>query len=134
MTAGPTPGPAPGLVPVVLRRLVRLRSAAGEIVELPPGSSAQLPASLAHQLLIDGAAVRPDAPPAPPEPERQPWPPENPASLPTIGADGALRIPFDAPARFRWWQGGQTAEQTLAELRRADPPPPAKPAEKNRPP
>lgn len=106
-----------GLIPVVLRRLVRLRNAAGEIVELRPGMTAQLPASLAHRLLVEGAAVAAPAP-EPPAPVRElpPWPPENPASQPTIGADGALNIPFDAPARYRWWQGGQSAEATRAEL------------------
>ncbi|WP_282756008.1 hypothetical protein [Desulfuromonas thiophila] len=106
-----------GLIPVVLRRLIRLRSAAGDIVELRPGMTAQLPAGLAQRLLVECAAVVAPAP-EPPAPVRElpPWPPENPASLPTICADGALNIPFDAPARFRWWQGGQSAEATRAEL------------------
>ena len=106
-----------GLIPVVFRQLVRLRNAAGDIVELRAGMTARLPAGLAHRLLVEGAAVA-AAIPEPPAPVRElpPWPPENPASLPTIGADGALTIPFDAPARFRWWQGGQSAEATRAEL------------------
>lgn len=29
---------------------------------------------------------------------------------------GELRIPFDSPARFRWWDKGQTIIETLQEL------------------
>ncbi len=31
--------------------------------------------------------------------------------------EGRLHIPFDAPARYRWWQGGQSIYETLIELR-----------------
>jgi hypothetical protein len=30
--------------------------------------------------------------------------------------NGTLVIPFDAPAKYRWWQGGQTIAETLEEL------------------
>lgn len=41
-----------------------------------------------------------------------------PADLPRphLDAAGGLVIPMNAPARFRWWQGGQESSETLREL------------------
>lgn len=41
-----------------------------------------------------------------------------PADLPRPHLDqaGGLVIPINAPARFRWWQGGQPPLETLREL------------------
>lgn len=35
---------------------------------------------------------------------------------PYLNPLGNLRIPFDAPARYRWWQGGQSPAATAREL------------------
>jgi len=39
-----------------------------------------------------------------------------PGPLPLIDAKGNLRIPLNAPHRYRWWQGGQSIADTLREL------------------
>ncbi|MBI5386775.1 MAG: hypothetical protein HZA90_19055 [Verrucomicrobia bacterium] len=39
--------------------------------------------------------------------------------LPFLTPGGTLVIPFDSPARFHWWNGGQSVKETLAEVRRA---------------
>lgn len=36
---------------------------------------------------------------------------------PFLTADGTLSIPFDSPARFHWWNGGQKAAETRGEVR-----------------
>ena len=36
--------------------------------------------------------------------------------LPFLTADGTLSIPFDSPARYHWWRGGQSVAQTRAEV------------------
>jgi hypothetical protein len=36
--------------------------------------------------------------------------------LPFLTADGTLSIPFDSPCRYHWWKGGQSVEQTRAEV------------------
>ncbi|SRR6266496_52571 len=41
---------------------------------------------------------------------------EDPKALPYLDATGELRIPFNCPKKYRWWQGGQTISETLAEL------------------
>lgn len=38
--------------------------------------------------------------------------------LPYLTPEGSLVIPFDSPARFHWWKGGQSVAATLAEVRR----------------
>jgi hypothetical protein len=43
-------------------------------------------------------------------------------SRPRIDGNGDLLIPFDAEAKYRWWQGGQSVAETLAELQGADAP------------
>jgi len=35
--------------------------------------------------------------------------------LPFLTAGGDLSIPFDSPARYHWWNGGQRVDATLAE-------------------
>ncbi|MCP4665924.1 MAG: hypothetical protein GY849_06125 [Deltaproteobacteria bacterium] len=37
------------------------------------------------------------------------------SSPPSI-IDGELRIPHNAPHKYRWWAGGQSIKETLAEL------------------
>ena len=36
--------------------------------------------------------------------------------LPYLAQDGTLVIPFDSPAKYHWWNGGQSVSQTRAEL------------------
>jgi hypothetical protein len=36
--------------------------------------------------------------------------------MPYIDQAGNLIIPLDCPARYRWWQGGQSPRETLREL------------------
>lgn len=46
-----------------------------------------------------------------------PWPPVDPDARPWIDARGCLVIPFNSPAKYRWWQeGGQSVMETLKEL------------------
>jgi hypothetical protein len=40
----------------------------------------------------------------------------NPDARPYLDARNSLVIPCDAPPRYRWWQGGQSVEETLREL------------------
>jgi hypothetical protein len=47
-------------------------------------------------------------PPVPSVPEQSP--------NPYIDADGNLRIPFDSPAWYHWWKGGQSIAETLSEV------------------
>ena len=37
-------------------------------------------------------------------------------TVPFIDATGVLVIPFDCPKKYHWWKGGQTVQETLAEL------------------
>ena len=41
---------------------------------------------------------------------------EQPLRLPFLTAGGDLSIPFDSPERYHWWRGGQSVEQTRAEV------------------
>jgi len=43
------------------------------------------------------------------------WP-GDPKALPYLDAQGELVLPTNAPKRFRWWQGGQSVEQTIHGL------------------
>ena len=43
------------------------------------------------------------------------WP-GDPAARPFLDQQGALVLPTNCPARFRWWQGGQGLAATLKEL------------------
>lgn len=43
------------------------------------------------------------------------WP-EDPRALPYLDGQGNLVIPMAAPRRFRWWNGGQSVRQTMADL------------------
>lgn len=36
--------------------------------------------------------------------------------LPYIDVKGSLIIPLDTPPKYRWWQNGQSIEETLKEL------------------
>lgn len=36
---------------------------------------------------------------------------------PCLASNGELRIPRDAPQRYKWWAGGQSLWQTLAEIK-----------------
>lgn len=45
-----------------------------------------------------------------------PGQPEKLDSSPFLDRGGRLRIPFNSPARFRWWQGGQSPAATAREL------------------
>ncbi|MEI7732747.1 MAG: hypothetical protein WCO56_24455 [Verrucomicrobiota bacterium] len=36
--------------------------------------------------------------------------------MPFLTADGTLSIPFDSPERYHWWKGGQSVEETYAEV------------------
>lgn len=38
------------------------------------------------------------------------------SSIPRISERGDLVIPMCAPARYRWWDGGQSIDETLREL------------------
>jgi hypothetical protein len=42
-----------------------------------------------------------------------------PSNKPHIDENGDLIIPLDAEPKYRWWQGGQSAAETLAELQAA---------------
>jgi hypothetical protein len=42
------------------------------------------------------------------------------ATPPYIDEQDRLVIPFNAPQKYRWWQGGQTLEQTLEEIGATD--------------
>lgn len=44
------------------------------------------------------------------------WP-GDPAARPFLDAQGNLVLPTNAPKRFRYWQGGQSVEITIQELR-----------------
>ncbi len=37
--------------------------------------------------------------------------------LPYFTADGTLVIPFGSDPKYHWWKGGQSVEQTRAEVR-----------------
>jgi hypothetical protein len=39
---------------------------------------------------------------------------------PYISEHGELIIPFSAPKKYRWWQGGQTVRETLKEIGATD--------------
>jgi hypothetical protein len=39
-----------------------------------------------------------------------------PLRLPFLTAGGDLSIPFDSPERYHWWKGGQSVEQTRADV------------------
>src|SRR5262245_42173797 len=43
---------------------------------------------------------------------------EDPNALPYMDDRGELIIPTDCPKKYRWWQGGQSVESTIAELRK----------------
>lgn len=45
------------------------------------------------------------------------FPPLCSSNLPHIDSKGSLRIPFNCPKKYRWWDGGQSIAETLAELR-----------------
>lgn len=58
--------------------------------------------------------------PGVPEREGANQPPEAAAEdgrLPYLNRSGDLMIPLDTPARYRWWQGGQDIDATLAETK-----------------
>lgn len=38
-------------------------------------------------------------------------------SAPFLTASGELRIGFDSPKKYHWWDGGQSIEKTLIELK-----------------
>jgi hypothetical protein len=40
--------------------------------------------------------------------------------LPYLTAGGTLVIPFDSPARYHWWRGGQSVAETRAEVEPAN--------------
>jgi hypothetical protein len=42
------------------------------------------------------------------------------SASPFIDASGNLVIPFSAPSKYHWWNGGQAVLETLAELRAND--------------
>lgn len=37
-------------------------------------------------------------------------------ALPYLDEQNSLIIPFNAPEKYRWWQGGQSIEESLKEL------------------
>ena len=39
-----------------------------------------------------------------------------PLRVPYLTPGGTLVIPFDSPERYHWWRGGQSVEQTRAEV------------------
>lgn len=43
---------------------------------------------------------------------------EDPNALPYMDDCGELIIPTDCPKKYRWWQGGQSVELTITELRK----------------
>jgi hypothetical protein len=45
---------------------------------------------------------------------------ENGVTPPYIDEQERLIIPFNAPRKYRWWQGGQTLKKTLEELGASD--------------
>lgn len=48
-----------------------------------------------------------------PPPEQQTAKPKR----PFFTADGTLSIPFDSDPKYHWWNGGQSVEQTRADVR-----------------
>lgn len=86
--------------------------AGGGSRRITAGTELDLDPDKAGKLIAAGVAAPVAAVPLPAEP----WPPEDPDALPTIGPDGGLTIPVTAPRRFRWWQGGQPPSETLREL------------------
>lgn len=50
--------------------------------------------------------------PVPSVPEQSP--------KPFIDSSGGLVIPSNSPARYHWWKGGQSVDETLRELRSSD--------------
>ncbi|WP_305044517.1 hypothetical protein [Geoalkalibacter sp.] len=99
-----------------MTRLVFIRDfdaplAGGGSRRIAAGTELDLDPAKAEKLIAAGIAV-PVAVPLPDEP----WPPEDPEALPKIGPGGALIIPFTAPRRYRWWQGGQPPSETRREI------------------
>jgi hypothetical protein len=43
-------------------------------------------------------------------------PPGKALRQPFLTADGTLSIPFDSDPKYHWWKGGQSVEQTRAEV------------------
>jgi hypothetical protein len=54
--------------------------------------------------------THPNAPGAPAVPMQEK------SNKPYLGKNGELVIPLDCPDKYKWWQGGQTIAETLAEL------------------
>lgn len=46
--------------------------------------------------------------------------PEDGFVLPWLSPDGVLTIPYRAPAKYRYWKGGQSLLETLVELGASD--------------
>ena len=42
---------------------------------------------------------------------------KKPFTMPCIEPDGNLVIPFDSDPKYHWWKGGQSVEETIAELK-----------------
>jgi len=40
-----------------------------------------------------------------------------PLRVPYLTSGGTLVIPFDSDPKYHWWKGGQSVEQTRAEVR-----------------
>ena len=41
---------------------------------------------------------------------------EDPMALPSLDGQGNLVLPINCQKRFRWWAGGQSVRQTMADL------------------
>ena len=100
-----------------MTRLVFIRAfdaplAGGGSRRIAAGTELEIDPNKAEKLIAAGIAATVAAAPLPDEP----FPPEDPEALPTIGPDGGLIIPMTAPRRFRWWIGGQPPSETLREI------------------
>ncbi|MBN2645043.1 MAG: hypothetical protein JXR59_06175 [Desulfuromonadaceae bacterium] len=83
-------------------RIVLLKNFEAKTTEgprlLPAGRELDLPEEKARALIAAGIAEPADLP------------------RPYLDTAGALVIPMNCPARFKWWAGGQSAADTRREL------------------
>ena len=46
------------------------------------------------------------------------WGDPDPKAMPRLDSHGGLIIPLNCPFKYRWWQGGQSIGETMAELKK----------------
>lgn len=94
----------------------------GEIVVMVVGSVIDLPETAA-QMFIEQGKIEKVFEPVDDLNERMAIMGENCSpdeTLPYVTEFNSLVIPFNSPARYRYWQGGQSPAETLLELGRKD--------------